>query len=401
MPCGNTKEQDVTRAQWRRPLVALLVLSGVLLEAPAGASPTLPPAPTGVTATPGVGSVTVSWTPLSGTGITYAVSASPPGPTCSVVDASSCAIPVTSSAVRQYRVTSSTGAGTSVPSALTAAVPTRLVLITAGQSNATGWESYAVDPKTGIDYLAAPFTNGADAADLITWMPWGIRKGLGATPVPLDTPQPKSPTQAIFGPELGLARQLWADRQVPLTIIKAPCPGTSLAVNWNPAVTTGHPPDALYMRLVAKVLATLAADAHAGTLDVLGGVYWFQGESDIKNAANAASYQGNLATLIGRLRNDLPLAPSAPIALAKVDQTGFINYRSHHGRPDPARIDALRLGNTEVRAADDWAAATLPGVVVVDSADLARRGSAKVHLSNRSELTLGQRLAVATEAQLP
>ena len=217
--------------------------------------------------------------------------------------------------MRQYRVTSSTGAGTSVPSALTAAVPTRLVLITAGQSNATGWESYAVDPKTGIDYLAAPFTNGADAADLITWMPWGIRKGLGATPVPLDTPQPKSPTQAIFGPELGLARQLWADRQVPLTIIKAPCPGTSLAVNWNPAVTTGHPPDALYMRLVAKVLATLAADAHAGTLDVLGGVYWFQGESDIKNAANAASYQGNLATLIGRLRNDLPLAPSAPIVV--------------------------------------------------------------------------------------
>ena len=69
----------------------------------------------------------------------------------------------------------------------------RALVLLAGQSNATGWESYAIDPTTHVNYLAPPYANAADARSTISWMPWtGYPRatGGGATgQVPLDTPQ--------------------------------------------------------------------------------------------------------------------------------------------------------------------------------------------------------------------
>ena len=286
------------------------------------------------------------------------------------------------------------------PASASQATTSRILIVVAGQSNASGWESYATDPNTGTNFLTAPFANGADANSLITWMPWGVKQGAGATPVPLDTPQPKSQQRAIFGPEIGFARRVWKHRSVPVIVVKCASPGSSLAVNWNPESQAKKTPDILFALTVKKVKAVIAADAANGQNDILGGFVWFQGESDAKVPVYAAAYQANLTNFIARIRSALPFAPSAPFGIIKEDSTRYINSReSRHA--SPALIAAMRLGNSQVRAADDVVAANVANVVEVDSAGLARNGHSQIHLTNRSQLSVGAAMARAMEDMIP
>jgi hypothetical protein len=360
--------------------------------------------PSDVTVTPGVGAVTVSWGEVGSGDVLYSVTSSPAGASCTVVAQSSCTIPDTSVTPYSFTVAATEpNTNPSAPSHPTPPLAPHLVLVVAGQSNANGYESYAVDPVTGIDYMAPPYTNGADSHDLITWLPWSVLQGDGATPVPLDTPQQiGSPTDAVtvFGPEIGLARQLWADTGTAVTIVKAADPGTSLAVNWNPT-KSGAFPDGLFRDTVSAVKNVMADDGAAGQFDVLGGFYWYQGESDVTNRSWASRYQTRLALFITDLRADLPMSPKAPVALAEEDLSGYIAYLDSTGALSKA-VDARYLaGNAEVRAADVWAADNLPDVVDVDTLDLARVPPIYIHLSNVSQLTLGEELAKASEKLLP
>ena len=383
--------------------IAAIVSAVVLAPGRAGASSVLA-TPTGVTVTPGVGAVTVSWTMLPLTSVVYTVTSTPTGKTCSVIDGSSCTIADTVSTPWQFRVTAArSGSATSLPSAATPALAPRLILLEAGQSNANGYESYALDPVTGINYMAAPYVNGADSRDLITWLPWSQLPGLGGTPVPLDTPQQavySGGTFTIFGPEIGLARQLWTDKGRAVTIIKAAYTGTSLAVNWKPT-RTGTAPLGLFSSTVAKVIATMTADAKAGQFDVVGGIYWYQGESDAGKAGWAAKYQANLTALIQAFRADLPMSPTAPIALVKTDTSAYWPYLATTVKLSAHKLQTYLNSNTTVRAADDWAAANLPSVVTAETADLPRATPSVIHLTNVGQLTLGSRMAKATEALLP
>jgi hypothetical protein len=159
--------------------------------------------------------------------------------------------------------------------------------------------------------------------------------------------------------------------------------------------------------MVSQVQTVMANDAANGQFDVLGGFYWYQGESDAGQAHWAKEYQRNLDRFILDLRKDLPMSATAPVVLAKEDITATINYDLSQGIITPAYAAIWSTGNTEVRAADDWAVANLPDVVEVDTADLARNGptgvfpGTDIHLTNVSELTLGQELATASEALLP
>ena len=80
-------------------------------------------------------------------------------------------------------VATESGLARSAPSPATAPLAPRLVLVVAGQSNADGFGSYRVDPVTKTNYLAAPYLNGADAHDLLTWLPWSQLPQPGGTPV--------------------------------------------------------------------------------------------------------------------------------------------------------------------------------------------------------------------------
>lgn len=390
--------------------------TGVVRAAPAGspvgapsatplATPADPtPTPTGVTVAPVVGGVVVSWATVSGSPVTYTVTSSPAGLTCSVVDQSSCALRDTSTVPYAFSVVaSSPGSTPSAPSRPTTALAPRLVLVVAGQSNANGYESYAVDPVTRVNFMAAPYTDGADTHDLLTWLPWSELQGAGATPVPLDSPQQVldgTTPVTVFGPELGLARQLWTDTKRTVTIVKAAYEGTSLAVNWNPA-RKGTPPDGLYRAAVAKVLAVVTADAAAGQFDVVGGIYWYQGETDATKPAWANAYQAHLAALIAAFRTDLPMSPTAPVVLVKEDITGYIAYKVAVEHLTARWATKFTDGNNAVRAADDWAAANLSDVRTVDSAGLARVAPYDLHLDNVAQLALGQQLAKVSEKLLP
>ena len=267
------------------------------------------------------------------------------------------------------------------PSAASAqTLRSRLLLIVAGQSNATGGCSLDIDPITDIDYLAPPYTNGADAHDTITWEPWSMASPPSTRPVPLDTPQIPNPdiglcggTGARFGPEIGLARQVYADTGQAATIVKAAMPGTSIT-EWAPKAA-----EQLLPIMVKEVRSAIASDRRHGFVDTIGGFYWYQGEADGAYVPWADLYQGNLSRLIQNVRKDLPLG-KAPVGIVEATEAG----------------SWIPPGMQIVRTADAWAATHLAKVVTVDSKGLPRFDNGP-HLTNTSELTIGEELAKATD----
>lgn len=355
-------------------------------------------APTGVVVTPTVGGIRVSWNLDPQTGVTYVVHSSPSGLNCSVQDQSSCAMEDRTSVPYSFFVTAKGGGSRASSSRPTAPIDPHLVLVVVGQSNATGWQSFVTDPNTGIDYFAAPYTNGADSHDLITWEPWWVYAPSSSSPVPLDSPQVCSigPANTVFGPEIGLARQLWTDTGRSVTIVKATAAGSDLYSNWDPTI-----PNDLFWGMVSEVTGVMANDAAQGQFDVLGGVYSEMGESDAAFASSASSYRKNLKNFIEALREDLPIAKRAPVVLAKEDISAYLYWLEGQGELTAGQVSLLLTQNNEVRTGDDWAASNMHGVVEIDTSTLARFDPPEVHLTNVSELTLGQEMARASEPLLP
>jgi hypothetical protein len=152
--------------------------------------------------------------------------------------------------------------------------------------------------------------------------------------------------------------------------------------------------------MISQVKTVMTNDAANGEFDVLGGLYWYQGESDTI-PTGAKSYQKHLTKFIQAFRKALPITPSAPVVLAKEDITDYVSYLWSTGRCDAICVKSVLAGNAQVRAADDWAAANLQSVVKVDSFGLARNAPVNIHLINSSELTIGQQMATVSESLLP
>ena len=275
----------------------------------------------------------------------------------------------------------------------------RSLVLLAGQSNAAGWESYATDPTSGVDYLAAPYSNEADLSSTISWMPsngYPAANGGGPTgQVPLDTPQElfnsSGGSAAIFGPEIGWARQTYANTGQALSVVKAAFAGASLAEDWNPTIRSGD-----YANMIAKISSTMSADAGAGQLDTIAGIAWYQGERDAQHLGMAAHYRSNLIALIAALRPELPMDPTVAIVLVKESLRARIALIDRSGACATTAIcTALTAGDTKVRAADDWAAAHLSHVIEVDTFGLPRTPDIGLHLTNTSELAIGCTIANA------
>ena len=271
----------------------------------------------------------------------------------------------------------------------------------AGQSNALGATSYAVDPITGINYFKRPYSNAADRKSLIVWPGWW-ELGPPATPsglVPLDTPQYLNfvtPLTQIFGPEVGLARQIWSDTGRPVTIDKVVYSDSSIS-QWSPATSGG-----LFDDMLGIVKQTMADDAAAGQLDTIGGFYWYQGENDAMDPTLYPEYQTNLTAFIDAVRSEFPISASAPVVLVKESLAEVIGVVQAAGLCTSPNCETLIAGDTAVRAADDWAAANLPDVFTVDSLGLPRTAAdGGIHLSNVGELELGEAMAKVSEDRFP
>jgi hypothetical protein len=353
-------------------------------------------APSNVVASAGVGVLSISWNYPDVSTTTFTVTSSPPGKKCVVVATTSCSIEVTDTTPWRFSVRAQRGSARSAASSLSDVVTTHPVIVLAGQSNAEGARSYDVDPLSHVNYFAAPYVTAADSADRLTWLAWPkpqMAPPPSSEPVALDTPQLLSGV-AVFGTEIGLGRQLYADTNTAVTIIKATYPGTALAHQWRPS---SH--GALFDQMCAFVHSVMSSDAAHGRFDVLESFIWFQGESDA--LLHNGHYQKELGQLVTAIRHRMSIDASAPIVIAKESILQREQYdQSHHGCAKDNCARAID-GNKIIRRADVWAGNHLAHVIVVDSAGLDRTPSSNfLHLSNVGELQLGATIARRLESQL-
>jgi hypothetical protein len=258
-----------------------------------------------------------------------------------------------------------------------------LILIVAGQSNALGAQSYVTDPSTHLDIFSDATRSPADAAVRLMWTETGVHTS-GSNPVALDSLQrlPHAPSP-VFGPEVGLARQLYSVGDHELLVVKVAFSGTSLAVDWQ-----ATRPD--FVALIDRVHHAIEWATSHGYAPTLAGFYWMQGEADASKAAWAADYSKNLRTFLKEVRSDLPLAAGTPIAIGQIDLTDYIAYEQAHGLCTTPTCASEIAWNKEVMNAQ---AATASGDVFVVPTSSLVRVHHYIHLSDASELNLGASFA--------
>ena len=380
----------------------ILLLLALTVEVEPSSDAATPIAPTAPLVTPGAETLKISWTAAEGpTPEESQVRSLPSGKTCVAEGLPECTVEGINDATPwTFSVREKVDGAWSAWSGYSKPVPHRQIIVIAGQSNATGWESAARDPSTGNNLLTQSATP-ADQAIRIAWdqpeSTENVRVGFGdAGPVPLLTPQilkvgtwigPQG--SQIFGPEVSLARGLYAKGVTDAVILKVTQGGTRLGNNgvWNPS--TG----ARYEDLVndAHQLETIeASEGYSATIAVIN---WYQCESDALEGLGS-SYQVNLTHFITSLRHDLGTNAATPFVIVKESLAAYLTTAELMGTCTPAECQAWRTNDAKVRAADDAVAASVPHVVVIDSLPLARV-DVNLHLANTGELTLGSELAVA------
>jgi hypothetical protein len=270
--------------------------------------------------------------------------------------------------------------GASGASAVPRTPPRLTIVVVAGQSNALGYQSYVVDPKTHKDVFTDGAGTAADRRVLLTWDESGVAGG-GIPPVSLDTPQRLSGAPSpVFGPEVGLARYLFTHGHRNLLIVKVAFSGSSLAADWVPAAAD-------YKAMVRAVgAATLWATEH-GWRPIVSAFYWMQGETDAMSASTAQAYGANLKALIGNVRRSIGLSSAAPFVIGEIDLTDYIKFELVHHLCTTAGCTGETLWNKEVMSAQKKAAGT--HVFVTSTSSLARYEDF-LHLTNTSELALGK-----------
>lgn len=270
------------------------------------------------------------------------------------------------------------------------AAPRLDVLVVAGQSNALGYESFVIDPRTHLDVFTDAGRSPADRHVLLTWDESGVPGG--STPVALDTPQVRlGATSPVFGPEVGLARALYAAGHQHLLIVKVAISGSSLAKDWVPGESD-------YRALLGKVASAMTWARASGWAPKVSALYWFQGETDAMNPAWAASYGANLVTFLRSVRAGLHLGATGPVTIAQTDVTDFIRFEEAHQLCPTRSCSGEWFWNEEVMRAQ--AAAAGPRTYVVPTSKLARFDNF-IHLSDAAELALGRTFGTLTSANVP
>jgi|GEM_PF-608612 len=347
------------------------------------------------TVTPGIETLKVVWSaPSGGVGVVrYQVSSSPRATKSCTTTALTCTFSgIRDATAWRFAVRYKTVTGWSPFSSYSDVVPHRSLVIVAGQSNAVGLGSVALNH--GVNLLTSTATS-ADRAVKLAWdQPFDANPnpvGLSSSgPVKLSTPQLRSwgaPGQigaTYFGPELGIARDLYIGGVSDLVVLKVAASGTTLVAAPAPwAARTGT----LYQRLVADAHELMATEAAHGISLTVGGVVWYQGESDAAPGV-APYYLGALQDFLGDLHTDLGEGSTTPTVLVK-EEMGYSLYEQLVDHViTPQVFEAGEAANQQVRSADDFEALHVGHVATVDTDGLPRVID-EVHLTDHAELSLG------------
>ncbi|NUQ66489.1 MAG: hypothetical protein HUU20_28845 [Pirellulales bacterium] len=217
----------------------------------------------------------------------------------------------------------------------------RELILVAGQSNAVGFDAYAVElPADPADKdvlfwwrCGDPPPDEHDSTCRGRWT--SLQPQPRGNPLARDSGASGERAFGLgrqygnfgkpeggFGPEMGLARELRAREGKPLAIVKVAFSGTGMRTDWNPADRGDG--GACYRALVSETKAAIAAAHAQGVALHLRALVWVQGESDA-NAQDSPRYEQALRTMLSSLRKDLD-APQL-IALLGVN-TRFGNDRN-------------------------------------------------------------------------
>ena len=281
------------------------------------------------------------------------------------------------------------------------------VLVVAGQSNAQGDNSFfsAMNPPIG--------SHPADSATKIMWSTgddqFNVNRQDSSTTelLPLTSVQPFG----YFGPEIGLARNLWDQGRRNMVILKVTYGLQRLAAtpngtfgglaDWN-TQSIGESYDNLKLKKnqLASIMQT------NGDKYSMDGFYWVQGESDAVKGETLNNYQNNLTSLLNSIKADLGMHPDAVKVIGKISgQYCLTNVYNLIYNPEGCGVnlcilsihpcsseELLTQGNNNVRQAIQNIADSDPKIFAVETEDLARVYDF-VHMSSVSQLTLGRRMS--------
>lgn len=209
---------------------------------------------------------------------------------------------------------------------------------------------------------------------------WGNNDVLAAAREPLDSAAGQrdavsADAQAGVGPGLAFARARLA-RRPQRRLILVPCAkGGSAIAEWAPADDR--------QTLFGSGVARARSAARHGRLT---GILWYQGETDTRDAASAATWSSSFDLFLGGLRGALgqDVLPVIVVALADPPEVG--PYADRYPAWSVIQATQTRLQG--------------PGLTVVPAAGLPRNPD-DLHLSTASQQALGLRLAAAAETLVP
>jgi len=185
------------------------------------------------------------------------------------------------------------------------------LLIVAGQSNAVGFDASPQDlPSDDSDRkimfwwkCGDPPPDKHDSTSQSRWT-WLKSQPLGKPIQPRSGRQYGNFAQPEggFGPEMSLARTIYAKQQQPIAVLKVAFSGTGMRTDWNP-IDDGEG-GRCYRALIAEFVK--ATEAAAGKKIRLNprALFWIQGESDA-NATDAPKYADALGRMIKHFRTDI------------------------------------------------------------------------------------------------
>ena len=165
-----------------------------------------------------------------------------------------------------------------------------------------------------------------------------------------------------FGIEMGVGHDLYS-AGITCAISKVSVRGASLAVDLG--VGTSYDTQCIARQQLART--TMGTYIFA--------CCWLQGEADAGSPTQASAYATNLTNRINNYRSQLgPTLDGGPIwmIISRVDTQGAYTYQD------------------VVRAAEDFVAATMPRVRIIETSDLALTGA---HYQSDSMVTLGHRFS--------